>query len=152
MQTYSVKEIAELLNTNPETVRRWIRSGKLKSDIDSRKGGNVVTQQMLDSFLKDSPKYAKIAGTALATPFGIGLLSATLAGGVLTAQFLKNEKIKNAKVDATDIIPFLKNEIKTREDALKQKKATVEQLQLEINQEKQAIDEITKLITELESK
>ena len=52
MKTYSVKEIAELLNTNPETVRRWIRSGKLGAIQDSRKEGNVVTQAMLDSFLK----------------------------------------------------------------------------------------------------
>jgi transposase-like protein len=27
MKTYSVKEIADLLGTNPETVRRWIRNG-----------------------------------------------------------------------------------------------------------------------------
>ena len=58
MKTYSVKEIAELLNTNPETVRRWIRSGKLGAIQDSRKEGNVVTQAMLDSFLKTTPKYA----------------------------------------------------------------------------------------------
>lgn len=50
MKTYSVKEISELLNTNPETVRRWIRSGKLEAIQDSRKEGNVVTQAMLDSF------------------------------------------------------------------------------------------------------
>lgn len=25
MKTYTVKEISEMLNTNPETVRRWIR-------------------------------------------------------------------------------------------------------------------------------
>ena len=31
MDTYSVKEIAEMLNKNPETVRRWIRSGKLEA-------------------------------------------------------------------------------------------------------------------------
>ena len=31
MDTYSVKEIADMLNTNPETVRRWIRSGKLEA-------------------------------------------------------------------------------------------------------------------------
>ena len=152
MQTYSVKEIADLLNTNPETVRRWIRTGKLKSDIDSRKGGNIVTQQMLDAFLKDSPKYAKIAGASLATPLGLGLLPATLVGGVLTSQIIKNEKVKNAKISATDMIPFLKNEVKTREEAVRQKQITLEQLQLEIKQEKQAIEEVMKLISELESK
>ena len=29
MESYSVKQIAEMLNTQPETVRRWIRNGKL---------------------------------------------------------------------------------------------------------------------------
>ena len=29
MKSYNVKEIAEMLNTNPETVRRWIRDKKL---------------------------------------------------------------------------------------------------------------------------
>ena len=61
MDTYSVKEIADMLNTNPETVRRWIRSGKLEAIQESRKGGNVVTKSMLDAFLKTSPKYAGIA-------------------------------------------------------------------------------------------
>ena len=51
MDTYSVKEIADMLNTNPETVRRWIRSGKLEAIQESRKGGNVVTKSMLDAFL-----------------------------------------------------------------------------------------------------
>ena len=32
MNTYTVKEIADMLKTNPETVRRWIRLGKLEAD------------------------------------------------------------------------------------------------------------------------
>lgn len=35
MDTYSVKEIADMLNTNPETVRRWIRSGNLEAIQES---------------------------------------------------------------------------------------------------------------------
>lgn len=66
MDTYSVKEIAGMLNTNPETVRRWIRSGKLEAIQESRKGGNVVTKAMLDAFLKNSPKYVGIATGLLA--------------------------------------------------------------------------------------
>lgn len=63
MDTYSVKEIADILNTNPETVRR--------------KAGNVVTKAMLDAFLKTSPKYAGIATGVLASP--VGLTTATVA-------------------------------------------------------------------------
>ena len=39
MRTYTVKEIAELLGTNPETVRRWIRDGKLQAVTNSKKKG-----------------------------------------------------------------------------------------------------------------
>ena len=44
MKTYSVKQIAEMLGTNPETVRRWIRGDKMKAVQVSRKGGNVITE------------------------------------------------------------------------------------------------------------
>ena len=54
MDTYSVKEIADMLNTNPETVRRWIRSGKLEAIQESRKGGNVVTKSMFARYYHDS--------------------------------------------------------------------------------------------------
>ena len=47
MTTYSVRQIAEKLNTNPETVRRWIRDGKLKAEQTSRRDGNVVTEYEL---------------------------------------------------------------------------------------------------------
>ena len=39
VKSYNVKEIAEMLNTNPETVRRWIRDKKLDATIVSKKGG-----------------------------------------------------------------------------------------------------------------
>ena len=31
MKEYNVQQISKLLQTNPETVRRWIRTGKLKA-------------------------------------------------------------------------------------------------------------------------
>ena len=52
LKTYTVNEIAERLQTNPETVRRWIRLGKLKSEQTSRKNGNVVSEQAMLEFLK----------------------------------------------------------------------------------------------------
>jgi len=57
MNNYTVKEIAELLKVNPETVRRWIRTNKLKSEQPSRKEGNVIFEKELDIFLKNNPKY-----------------------------------------------------------------------------------------------
>lgn len=149
LKTYNVKEIAELLKTNPETVRRWIRSGRLKSDIDSRKGGNVVTEQMLTAFLKTTPKYASVAAASLATPLGLGVVTATVIGGALTSQYIKAEQIKKAKIDSTEVIKLLRMDIKTREESIKTKMTTVEQLELEISEEKQRIEEAKRLIEEL---
>ena len=35
MDTYNVKQIADMLNTQPETVLRWIRSGKFNTQLFS---------------------------------------------------------------------------------------------------------------------
>lgn len=59
MKTYNVKEIANMLNINEETVRRWIRSDGLRSIQTSRKTGNVVNEQDLWTFINDNPKYHK---------------------------------------------------------------------------------------------
>lgn len=73
MKTYSVKQIAEMLSTNPETVRRWIRDDKLKAVQVSRKDGNLVTEAELERFLKATPKYfskfSAGAGLAAMYPF-----------------------------------------------------------------------------------
>ncbi|MBR1435985.1 MAG: helix-turn-helix domain-containing protein, partial [Bacteroidales bacterium] len=48
MKTFSVKQIAEMLGTNPETVRRWIRENKMSAIQTSRKNGNIVTESELE--------------------------------------------------------------------------------------------------------
>ncbi len=48
---YTVGQVAKLLGVNKETVRRWIRSGKLEvGSLGSRKGGYLITQSALDVF------------------------------------------------------------------------------------------------------
>lgn len=59
MKMYNVKEIANMLNINEETVRRWIRSDGLRSIQTSRKTGNIVNEQDLWAFVNDNPKYHK---------------------------------------------------------------------------------------------
>lgn len=61
MTYYSVADIASALGTNQETVRRWIRSGALKSTLNSNKEGNRVSDKDLRDFLVEHPKYAGIA-------------------------------------------------------------------------------------------
>lgn len=57
MRNYNVVEIAKLLNVNKETVRRWIRTGDLKSIQTSKKHGNVINEENLYEFMKTKPKY-----------------------------------------------------------------------------------------------
>ena len=52
MKFFNVKQISDMLETNPETVRRWIRDGKLVAEQSSRKSGTVVSEESLLLFLK----------------------------------------------------------------------------------------------------
>ena len=57
---YSVKEIAEMLNVNEETVRRWLRDPNgLSGTKTSRKEGYMVAEIPLKDFLKKKPKDMK---------------------------------------------------------------------------------------------
>lgn len=60
MKIYTVNEIAYLLGLNPETIRRWVRSGKLKAIQNSRKEGNWFTIfHIMQSPIFNNLKYNK---------------------------------------------------------------------------------------------
>lgn len=54
---YTTKSISKLLNVSEEQVRRWCRSGQLKSLKHSRKEGYVIEKCDLFAFLDNNPKY-----------------------------------------------------------------------------------------------
>ena len=141
MKTYSVKEIADLLNTNPETVRRWIRDKKLEATIESKKGGHIVYESALHAFLKSSPKYASIASTAL--------LSTVLAGGLIAQKIIDVEQLKKARISNADIIKFLKSEIDSRKASIKSKEENISQLNMQIKSEQIQIDAFQQMIDTL---
>lgn len=141
MKTYSVKEIADMLNTNPETVRRWIRDKKLEATIKSKKGGHIVYESALHTFLKSSPKYASIASTAL--------LSTMMVGGLIAQKIIDVEQLKKARVSNKDVIAFLHEEIKKRTEAIKAKEDTIYQLQKQIEADQSQITEFQRLIDSL---
>ena len=60
MKIYNTKEIADLLDVDNETVRRWVRSGELKAEQSSRKQGNIVYEKDLFDFISNKPKYKKM--------------------------------------------------------------------------------------------
>jgi excisionase family DNA binding protein len=49
---YTIDEIAQLLSVHPETVRNWIRTGKLSAINLGGSAGYRVSQSDLDAFLR----------------------------------------------------------------------------------------------------
>ncbi len=143
MKTYSVKDIADMLNTNPETVRRWIRAGKLKADQTSRKDGNTVREDDLYKYLRSTTKYAAIAaGLAATNPF-LALTTAVGAGvlGAIITSFAATPPKNGREVRnlSDDVKRMLKKNITESEETIKRKKAAIAELQAEINKEQQQI-------------
>lgn len=145
MNTYSVKEIAEMLGTSQETVRRWIRSGKLNASQDSRKGGNSVTEADLQKFLKKSPKYSTIAAGSIAASaaligapvVGIPLAIGSLVGGLMGALGEKGKE--ESSVDPDEVLKMLSEGIKQSESNIEKKQAAIKQLENEIAQEQKQV-------------
>ena len=132
MDTYTVKEVAKMMNTSEETVRRWIRSGKLKANMDSRKKGSVITDAMLREFTRNTPKYA----AALANPIGGIVAASTLLLGTFVAKNIeKGEAIKNSTVDAN----------------IKNKKKAIAQLEQEIVDEETKVKSLEYLLKNIEN-
>lgn len=47
-----IREVAEMLGVNPETLRRWDKSGKLKPIIISKRGDRRYKKEDIVRFLK----------------------------------------------------------------------------------------------------
>lgn len=150
MKTYTVKEIADMLKTNPETVRRWIRLGKLEANQSSRKGGNVVTEQSLSKFLKTAPKYAGIAaGTIGLIGLGIPTFTIVTLSKLVTQKVLEENAISNSQITITEMIKFIETSIRNSEKTIALKKEEIKKLKLEITSEEQQIQEFKNLIEQL---
>lgn len=159
LRTYTVKEIAELLGTNPETVRRWIRSGKLEAIQSSRKEGNVVTNAMLTSFIERTPKYAGFAtGVSLTAVsavtvgmplLGLAAIGATVASSVKGKALNSIEQDSEGQIKEEEIRKHLLLNIQIAKDNIKEKEKTIDNLQKEIEKEQKYIEETTRILNML---
>lgn len=130
METYSVKQIAEMLDTNPETVRRWIRDRKLKAVQVSRKDGNVITETELQHFLKAKPKYlAKISAIGFATLTGTLAVGGAFASTVAGYRYLSEKNTIDARIRPEDLI---KEYVRESQDLIRQKELLITQTKEEI--------------------
>lgn len=97
MKTYTVNDVAQMLGVDQETVRRWIRKGKLEAEGEETSQGvpKKVTEESLVTFASSNKKYSeKLAGamgaaasamTAVAGASGVATSSVTLAGAAAAA-------------------------------------------------------------------
>lgn len=95
---YTIKDISKLLNVSEEQVRRWCRSGQLKSLKHSRKRGYVIEKCDFFTFLDDNPKYKKA--------FDLGSDDNTLKIHSLEARL---DKMKEEIVELENAIKALKD-------------------------------------------
>ena len=140
MAGYTVKQIAEMLGTNQETVRRWIRDNKLHAVQTSRKDGNVVAEEEFQRFIRESPKYASKLAMTIVPIFpeaGLAVLLGSLAGGAALGYAAKKKEIM------TYILP---------EDAKKFILKSIADMGTQIEQKAQAIQQIESEMQELRTK
>jgi excisionase family DNA binding protein len=57
----TVAQIADELQVHQETVRRWLRDGRLEGKNFGGKSGYRIRQEDLEKFLEEDPLLAKIA-------------------------------------------------------------------------------------------
>ena len=163
MANYSVKQIAEMLDTNPETVRRWIRAGRLESSQASKKEGNVVSEDALKTFLERTPKYAAaaagIAAAGILSPLpSVPVIGASLAVsvGMSVASALARPERRKAETasDAKENLIQLQIE---KKQLLEQTRAVAQQLQEQLKKQEQQLwvdkrrlQQLQRLVRELE--
>lgn len=150
--------LIEAMDAGIITVRRWIRDGKLIADQSSRKGGNYVTEAELQKFLRNTPKYAALAGSiaAAAVPVvGLPIAIGGLVGGILGMIDI-DSKSKEMQIDPGDVIKAVEKNIEQCHNNISRKRETISQLENEILIEEQQIEALkvtldqvrTHLITE----
>lgn len=79
----SVYDVSYLLSVSEETVRRWIRSGRLYASITSSKQGYIIDAIDLYYFLLKKPKYmSRVKSATLARSFRDALVYADILPNV----------------------------------------------------------------------
>lgn len=56
MRTYTVSDASQMLNVNEETIRRWIREGKLNGKRAVGRGGNTILLEDIIAFANKPPR------------------------------------------------------------------------------------------------
>ncbi len=60
-QLLTVEDVADRLQIHPETIRRWLREGRLDGYRISRRGGWRVRPESVEKMLDEMDPHAKLA-------------------------------------------------------------------------------------------
>lgn len=169
MRTYTVNGVAQMLDVDQETVRRWIRRGKLEADgADTSRGvPKKVTEDSLRTFASSNKKYsdriaealgsaamtaaAAIAGAAASSPAVVGAAATAAAattpllgiGGAIVAGFNIAKVIDAAKaqgVDLGDLASGIASTAEAYQRAITEKKSQIAKLEVEIGADQEAFN------------
>ena len=162
MKSFTVKEISELLETNPETVRRWIRDGKLLADQSSKKEGNVVSAGAFGAFLESTPKYASkasenIARNEMMNPSVLTLsfiagLSVGAVSAILAKMLLDKRNDKEAPaVSFENLLRYIKECISDCEKSIEQKKEDISRLTESLNNDQRELENYKAVLKKISS-
>jgi len=147
---YTVSEIAEIFQTEPETVRKWIKGNKLSATKgNSNKEGMRVSEASLQKFLSEnSVKYSK---TAFITATAAILTGGTsIAASLIIKANRDRRNLSEAKIKSSDMIYLLEEELKQELETVSEKKDLLDSLMKEIDEKNERISFIKEMITELE--
>lgn len=164
MKSYSVKEIAEQAEVSEETVRRWIRSGRLEASQPSRKQGNSITEESLAKFASSSPaNAARLAGLiggaaflipAAGLPIGAAAIVVGAAGifsGVYSSLRAAVDQGSTVEKLAKVIREASKESDKMRA-SIRKKRERIDELTSEIRAEQDLVDRYDELIRDANKK
>lgn len=154
-EEYTVNEVASILQTNPETVRKWIKERKLAAiQGNSKKEGMRINESALESFLSKYPKYttqAYITATLAILTGGISIPASIIFNAQKRArENFQNDLIGNSRIKSSDIIRLLEAEITQEEEAIAEKIKSLESLEKEIHDKNERIAHIKEMICDLE--
>ncbi len=110
MDYYSVQEVAGMLSVNEETVRRWIREGKIEAERGIGRQGSKITSAALMKFLEIN----KGLITTLAASI-LGLSPTSIGGGVIgepTDVVMSSHPRKKTKIPKKSLSKILPPEAK----------------------------------------
>lgn len=65
---YTVTQVSKMCNVDPETVRRWIRTGILNATLENKRSGFHIDEESFKDFMIRYPKYGRIVSPTVKRP------------------------------------------------------------------------------------